>query len=330
MQNRRWRLGGLPAVLGLLVLLLASGGCSGSGDGGQDGGTDAGADGGGDGGGDGSEECTYPRATLRVSISPSACTTLYEECMALMVVAESPQITSLISGGNSPCTRTVDSPQGCEVGVNNWTYDFCYDPGECGSKDFPLPDAFGPAVNNPAIGITDTVNFCPVDETGGAQGTCVGSIVDQCNPDGVITLNINAVTPTGPQAEVTIDNATCTFLREREFQNGIEHIYQIVASGTAMSSVEANFWAGSNPVFHGDNELPLNCDAWSEPDQWNCLRSAGEPESTGWTKDYGEYGLFTPTGGTPQDEEIVITGRIQLPNYGDVIADESTTITCEW
>lgn len=166
----------------------SSGGASsggGSGSGGSSG-SSGGSSSGGSSGSVGTANCTYPRATLAVNVSARTC----GGCSEIAVIAESPQITAAIAAGKSPCTEgQLNGPTGCPMGqILIASFPECGGTA-CGPYTLDLSTEF-----NGATPITDTVSFCPFDDSGGTLtplGTCVSSLVNQCDPSATITLIIN-------------------------------------------------------------------------------------------------------------------------------------------
>jgi hypothetical protein len=162
------------------------GGASGGGNNGGGGASGGAAGGGSNGGGGGAAACSSPRAHLAVNVSSRACSA----CGKIAIIAQSPQITAAIAAGTSPCAEgRLAGSNGCPMGqilVRSF--------GECGGATCGPYNVGLSTEFNHATPITDTVAFCPFDDSGGVLtpiGTCVSSLVDQCNSSATITVIIN-------------------------------------------------------------------------------------------------------------------------------------------
>lgn len=137
--------------------------------------------------------CRYPVHNLKVSVSPARCKQLSESCEKFKIIASSPQIASYIASGKIPCS-SGGGDKGCGVYSvgSGWSRLFCLDPSEClkGASANAMEN-FGGAITDSSIKITDTVSYCAYTEDDKPLGTCVSSLVDQCNPDATLTLLIN-------------------------------------------------------------------------------------------------------------------------------------------
>lgn len=290
----------------LLVPLLAALGCGGSG---------------GGGGGGGGSSCDSPRGTVRLSISPAACASISDACATIEVVAKSPQISTLIAQGKSPCTSTHSSPDGCALGAELWSMTFCLDASACGTQDFDLADVFVPVSSDSSRAISDTVTYCPVDEQGTALGNCAGTLVDQCEPSAVTTVYVNSFTPPPAVAAVTFSSATCVTTSTE--LGGLKHC-DVHASGTAKGPVGSWFYPLSNPIF-ADNVI-LECGDWTLVD-YGCRHDSGQPDTTSWSRIFDDLWI-SPTSYPSGTRNVAVTGQVQDDQYGDILATRSTTVTC--
>ena len=176
-MNRKYLLSSLVLIVAV-SLIISIAGCS------QNNPDDAGTT---------TAKCRYPVNKLQVSISPTRCQQLSDDCDKVYVKITSPQITSLISSGKYPCTEGIGSAGQCVVpAVHGWSRLFCLDIAEC-SKGMTadISTSFGGAMMDPSIKITDTVTYCPITKDGDPLGACVSSITKQCDSDATITLIIN-------------------------------------------------------------------------------------------------------------------------------------------
>lgn len=139
-------------------------------------------------------ECRYPIHKLQVSVSPTRCQQLHDDCDSFDVSISSPQISSLAASGKYPCTVGWGPVGSCAVlEVQGWSDLFCGDISEC-TKGLitDVSTSFGGAmVTYPSIKITDTVTYCPISSDGKPLGNCVSSLTKQCDPDATLNLLIN-------------------------------------------------------------------------------------------------------------------------------------------
>ena len=239
----------------------------------------------------------------------------------------SPQISSLIAQGKSPCTSTHTTPSGCSLDARSWTTGFCLNPSSCGTRDFDLAAVFAPVAIDTSIDITDTVSYCPVDADGNAVGSCAGTLADQCDESHVTTVYVNSFTPPEQpaSASVLVSSASC------EFKAGDAYVshYDVHMAGTASGPEGAWLFALSNPIFA--ESFIMTCGSWTLDDttHWGCYRASGQAETTAFTHAFDVLWVDTGT-----SREVSVKAQVQYDAddpgdpYGDILAQHGAQVVC--
>lgn len=112
---------------------------------------------------------------------------------------------------------------------------------------------------------------------------------------------------TEPEVSATVDSASCSLVKRSQTGDVIEYAFRLTASGTVTGPVGTRVYAGTMPDDYGesgsyidDDTASFTTDSWTakeavgySPDWRRHYRGEGDPETTTWHLDGGDYLIIT-------------------------------------